>query len=98
MTTMHAIKRHIQWNRRVPAVRIYPSGGIICHSVPFRETMSIPFALKELAAGRPACVWLDNLHIILEMLRPEIKLVTVKMPNALGIEWYVEKKQYEHDA
>lgn len=72
---------------RTPVVRIYPSGGIICQRADVSDSMSVTVALRELMAGRPACVWIENLHIVLAVMRPEVKMVPMLVPNALGIKW-----------
>lgn len=49
--------------REVVAVRIYPSGGMVCQHVSLRELMNVRFAIRELRDGKPACISIYYLHI-----------------------------------
>lgn len=46
---------------KVTAVRMYPSGGVICQRVEWSEVMTPRQAIKALEAGEPACVAMEYL-------------------------------------
>lgn len=53
---------------KVVAVRIYPSGGLICQKVSITECMSVPKAIHLLSTGKPICLNLDDLENFLVAL------------------------------
>lgn len=46
------------------AVRLYPSGSMVCQKVAPRELMNVPEALARLDAGHPACVGVEHLYTL----------------------------------
>ena len=46
---------------RVDAVRVYPSGGVICTKVAEKQCQSIGFAVLQLRNGIPALIALKDL-------------------------------------
>lgn len=78
----------------VPAVRLYPGGGLICQSVQRHEVMSMSQAIKALRNGEPACISIDHLfairciwQVIQEQRRNEIEKEILKRMRASSSEY-----------
>jgi hypothetical protein len=53
---------------QVQAVRIYPSGGLICQKVHPVNVLGVPRAVRQLLTGEAVYVDLKDLHVFLVAL------------------------------
>lgn len=48
---------------RVDAVKLYPSGGLICQKVPVTDCLLIPYAVRQFMKDKPVCIKLNDVHL-----------------------------------